>query len=93
MMSRTWLVGSSREQDISSKRRSRDLISKTIKSKAESMTQLNDMHFSCLSARKVLREEIVDSKLNTQSMEGPERNAKDGVHVIASQERLGEKTR
>ena len=40
------------------------------------MTQLNDMYFRGMSARKVVREEIVDCTLNTQSMERSERNAK-----------------
>ena len=43
MMSRIWLVRSSREQDISRKHQSRELISETIKSGDESMTQLSDM--------------------------------------------------
>ena len=84
---------SSREQDISREQQPRDLISETIKGGAESMTQPNDMYFRWLTASKVLREEIVDSKLNTQSMERSERNARDAMHVIASQEREGEKTR
>ena len=45
------------------------------------MTQLNDMYFRGMSARKVLGEEIVDYKLNTHSMERSERNAKK-VHCI-----------
>ena len=61
------------------------------------MTQLNDKCFKCLTAPKVLRAEIVDSKLNTQSVEGSERNARDAMHVIVSQpggqgERRGDKT-
>ena len=63
---------SSREQDISREQQSRDLISETIESGAESMTQLNDMYF-IWSARRVLREETVDSKLNTQSMKSKRR--------------------
>ena len=70
------------------KQQSRDLISETMEPRA-----LRQFMYFDLSARKVLREEIVESKLNTQSMERSERNARDAVHVIASQERQGEKTR
>ena len=79
-------------QDISREQQSRDLVSETIKSGAETMRQLTDKYVRGLSARKVLREEIVDSKLNKQSMERSERNARDAMHVIARQEDKAKET-